>query len=1043
MNTHKDVYKTPERLVSVASVFHTVAVVMRKSCMIRVLGVLVSGAILTGLAGFAGTATLVPDGAFVSRSWRVGQGLPQDSVWAITQTRDGYLWVGTGAGLARFDGVQFKVFGLGEGLPALHVRALLEDQSGGLWVGTGNGLARFYRGRVEGFANQEGLAGARIISLAEDRDGSVWIGTPRGVIRWRAGAFDAPAPSITSVRVLAADAAGSIWVEGFLGGLLRWDGTRFRQIGQAPEMRGVRPNRLCVDSSGRMWAATESGVFSHDGTNWQSYRAQHGLPEAPIVCIATGPDGAVWAGSEDQGLYRLDAGAASFVRVNAFNRDFDAVRSLYQDLEGNLWIGTRSAGLTCLRPAKVAVWAIQDDETQGLPFSMTELGGSLLASSVGRGLYRFGRGGEAQPFMRSALEPYGLRTGVLYASREGDLWLVSGARLLLARNGKIRQIFARGGASSICQDREGTIWIGTSGGVLKRFRADRVVDTDVTLAGATPTSIVADPDGGIWVGAYGHSILHILGERRESYGKEQGLASDLVRVLYRDSSGAVWAGTEGGGLSRIQQGRVFNFGKGEGVPTDTILQVLEDDDGYLWLGTYEGIIRVSRHQLNSVADGRLQRVQARVFGRSDGMRSEQCMSAFGGAVKLGDGRLCFATGDGVVVVDPKQHRKGSPPPKVRIEEVTADRQAVELAADWLGASDQRDSDLEPLRIGPGRKRLQVNYTALSFSAPEQVRFRHRLAGLDDEWVDAGDARTVEYSYLPPGRYRFELTAHSGTGVWADPPLAMVFVLKPFVWQTTWFRVGGAVVLVGVAVLLVRGIERRRARAQMRRLELEGAMERERARIARDIHDDLGSRLTKISMITHRVIQEGSPGSTLANHLRSISETARDMLDRLDETVWVVNPRNDQLDRLCDYLLNYAQDFLQHAGIRCRFKVVDDLPPLPVAAETRHHVFLIVKEALNNVARHSGATEARIELDFTGNKLSLTIKDNGRGFDTAACLALGRGLENMRSRAGNIGGRFDLESQPGQGATVRMEFKMDAPGPGSGGKALGDRGNAGH
>jgi signal transduction histidine kinase len=204
------------------------------------------------------------------------------------------------------------------------------------------------------------------------------------------------------------------------------------------------------------------------------------------------------------------------------------------------------------------------------------------------------------------------------------------------------------------------------------------------------------------------------------------------------------------------------------------------------------------------------------------------------------------------------------------------------------------------------------------------------------------------------------------------------------------------------------------------------MERERSRIARDIHDDLGSRLTRISMVTQQAMREVPPGHGVASHFNIISETARDMLDRLDETVWVVNPRNDQLDRLCDYLLNYAQDFFQHTGIRCRFKVTDDIPPLPMAAEMRHHVFLVVKEALNNAARHAGATEVRIQLGFCGRKLSLAITDNGRGFDTAACLALGRGLENMRSRVANLGGWLELESHPGQGSVVRMEFEITAP-----------------
>jgi ligand-binding sensor domain-containing protein/signal transduction histidine kinase len=966
------------------------------------------------------------DATFVSRSWRAGEGLPQDSVWAIAQTQDGYLWVGTGAGLARFDGVRFKAYGLSEGLPALYISALLADSSGALWVGTDNGLARLHRGRVQTFSPQDGVTGMSITSLAEDRDGSVWIGTPNGVRRWVKGTFQLADPLIAPSRVLAVDSTGAIYVAGPQEELLRWDGTQFEPMSTIPEMLRARPARVSTDLSGRMWVAGNGWICSLGETNQQWFGKQEGLPIAPILCIETARDGSVWAGTQDQGLYRLKPGAPSFVRVNATNRDLDAIRACHEDDEGNLWIGTRSAGLTCLRPATVAFWELHDKDTLGLPFSMTELDDSLLVSSVGRGLYRIQDDGDAEPFMRSELEPYGLRTGVVFASREGDLWVASGNRLLHAQKGKVRELTFRSGITTICQDKQGAVWFGSPSGALRKFSGERLHNPEIPLPRAILTSLAADPSGGLWVGTYGYGILHNQGKTNAWCRNAQGLSCDLIRALYCDSSGVLWVGTEGGGLSRVQGRQIRNFGKAEGLPSETILQILEDGQGYLWLGSYRGIIRISRRQLDNVASGGLQRVQSRLFGRADGMRSEQCMSTFGGAVKLTDGRLCFAAGNGVAVIDPRQHLKGNPPPRLLVEDVIADGKRMDLPPERGGAASPQPISGPPLVIGPGRSRLQIDYTALSIAAPEQVSFRHRLAGLEKEWVEAGGSRTVEYSYLPPGNYRFELTAQSGTGLWANPPLSLDLVLEPFLWQTTWFKTGSAAALVGIAVLLVRAIERRRARAQMQRFELEGAMERERARIARDIHDDLGSRVTRISMVTQQAMREVSPGHGVASHFKIISETAHDMLDRLDETVWVVNPRNDQLDRLCDYLLNHAQDFFQHTGIRCRFKVTDEIPPLPMAAETRHHVFLVVKEALNNAARHAEATEVRIQLGFSAKTLRLTITDNGRGFDAPACLALGRGLENMRSRIANLGGTLELESGPGRGSAVRMEFEISAP-----------------
>jgi signal transduction histidine kinase/ligand-binding sensor domain-containing protein len=963
---------------------------------------------------------------FVCQTWRVEDGLPQDSVRAITQTRDGYLWVGTGGGLARFDGVHFKVFGLADGLPALHVRALLEDRRGVLWVGTANGLARFEEGRFRNFTTLEGLTGDTIIDLVEDKEGAIWIGTSVGLSRWHDGQFSVPDAKITSVRAMTVDGSGAVLVAGSPGGLLRWDGRRLTPFSQSPEMRKLRPNCLSKDAAGRLWVATQGNAFCLDGTTWRQYGPAEGLPNVALVCMGAGADGTVWVGSWDQGLYALLPGEEHFQAVGSVGGVLDAaVRTLFEDNEKNLWVGTRDSGMTRLRPRRVTVWEIQDDTTKVMPFSLTEAAdGTLMVGTAGRGLYHLSDG-RPSPFLRKELEPYDLRTGVVLMTRGAGLWFVAASRLFQWQDGRLRQILSSGGVSSLCQDRAGGVWIGSASGSLRRFHDAKLQDFSADLPQAPLTSLVPEDNGALWVGVYGHGVIQFRQGERVSFGKAEGLRSTLIRALYRDGEGVLWVGTEGGGLGRIQAGRINNFGKAEGLPDDTILQILEDESGHLWLGSYHGIIRVGRQDLASVAAGRSTMLHPRVLGRSEGMSSEQCMSAFGGAVKLHDGRLCFATGNGIVVVDPKHHFGSNLPTRVRIEAAVADGQPVPLPGAWLTATEQHTLEPPLLEIGPGRRRFEFQYTGLFLGAPERVRFRHRLVGLDRDWVEAGDARAAYYSHLPPGHYRFEVSAHSGSGLWSEPPVGLDLVLRPFFWQTSWFMLGCGLGLLGLGFGAVRQLERRRVRARVQRLELESAMERERSRIARDIHDDLGARLTKISMLTDLAGRQAPPDHQMAGHLRNIANTAREMLVRLDETVWVVNPRNDQLDRLAEYLFHYAENFFQHTNIRCHFKMSEEIPPLPVAAEPRHHVFLSAKEALNNVARHAGATEVRVHLEFTAGRFALTIQDNGRGFDSAECLARGRGLENMRSRVENLGGRFELHSLPGEGTTVRMAFDVAA------------------
>ena len=407
----------------------------------------------------------------------------------------------------------------------------------------------------------------------------------------------------------------------------------------------------------------------------------------------------------------------------------------------------------------------------------------------------------------------------------------------------------------------------------------------------------------------------------------------------------------------------------------------------------------------------------RVFGRSDGLESEQCVGGSGACARTRNGLLCFATGRGIVTIDPKRPVDIRPPPTVWLEEVVVDGQ--QQPVEELGLD---RSLMDVVRIPPGRQRLEFRYTGLDFTAPEKVRFSYCLEGLDAGWFEAGARRTAHYDRVAPGTYTFRVKACNNDGVWNEQGAKVTVILLPYFWQTWWFRLVAGVVLAAAVAGTVRSVERRRARQQFRRLEQDRAMERERARIARDIHDDLGARLTKISKLTEQA-QRLAPEGPARQPVLSIQSTAQEMLGRLDETVWAVSPRNDRLDRLSDFILNYADEFFRHTDIRCRLKVATEIPSRPIAAEPRHNLFLAVKEALNNAAKHSGATEVQVEIDFAGDVFQVVVRDNGRGFDAAEALARGRGLENMRSRLDSLGGQWSLNSRPGQGTSITMAYQL--------------------
>jgi signal transduction histidine kinase len=385
----------------------------------------------------------------------------------------------------------------------------------------------------------------------------------------------------------------------------------------------------------------------------------------------------------------------------------------------------------------------------------------------------------------------------------------------------------------------------------------------------------------------------------------------------------------------------------------------------------------------------------------------------------------------VAIVNPLEITTNQVVPPVLIEALIA---GGEIVGPLPGEGAKKEHD-GTLQVRPGKRRFEIQYTGLSFTAPGKVRFRHRLKGLEDEWQEAGTRRVAEYSYLRPGDYRFQVIACNNDNVWNNNGATLSFTVLPFFWQTTWFR--SAIVLVlgatfGTAIFLG---SRRRLRVRLDRLERQRGIERERARIARDIHDDLGASLTRINMLSQSVRSELDASHQATADVEAIHTTARELTRAMDEIVWAVNPKHDTLDSLVTYLGRYAQSFLNGAGLRCRLDVPLNLPPAALTSEVRHNLFLTLKEALNNVVRHAHASEVRVSLALNSRQFALVVTDNGCGFDPVALptnqpetrserISGGNGLSNMKRRLEEIGGHCSWESSPGNG--TRVELKVPFP-----------------
>jgi ligand-binding sensor domain-containing protein/signal transduction histidine kinase len=985
---------------------------------------------------------------FTFRSWQREQGLPQDLVRAITQTRDGYIWIGTDDGVARFDGVKFVSFGLPEGLRSGPVRTLFGDGRGTLWIGSvGAGLIRWQDGYFTTFTMKNGLLSDSITALAEDDEDRLWIGTDSGLVVWK-NSHASPTTDLEKfqgkkITALFKDRQNNVWIGVAGTGVFEFHAGKFTQLADtATEGLLQDPHCLLVDKKGRIWiGAGDDFLLCRDGDQWRPYRIPRHFARSYVDALAEQPDGTVWAGSISEGLFRFKDG--KLVAINASSGLSDnSVESLLSDREGGLWVGT-DAGLNQLRHKNLFAFSQAEGLGYGAVEGMAEIAPGLVwVAKPNDGLYRWdGRG--FSRLMSANLSIDGPQINSLLVARDGSCWVAGAHGLLHFKNPKMTtdkaELFTLPGMNiiSLCEGQNGSIWVGTREGQLWRLKSGAWL-AQTNLSQSHPlTAIVPDVHGGIWVGTEGGGVYRLDDDKVSVHlNADNGLLSNLIRTLYLDEKGTLWIGTAGGGLARYQEGRVTSFTTREGMLDNTISQILEDGAGHLWLGSNRGISCVSKRDLALLAAGKISTVYPQVYGRAEGMLSEECTGGFYPAgLKTKSGLLWFSTLKGVVVVDPRLHVAKSSAPSVVLEEVWVDgvldtnyQMESSLSEPPTGKNQTAESAVETLRLAPGKHRLELRYTGLNFNAPEQIRFRYRLEGLDSDWVEAGTRRTAFYNYVPPGKYQFRVLACNADGVWNKTGVDLAFIVPPHFWQSWWFI---GVVIVGLLASVggtVRIVEKRRLQHRLKYLEQERALERERTRIAQDLHDEMGAKLCRISFLSEHARRNADMPSELKRQIVTISDSSREVLYSLDEIVWAVNPQNDMLEHVVSYVGHYAQEYFHETGIECDLDMPAQVPPHPLSSQLRHHLLLAVHEAFTNVLKHSGATLAHVSIVCNNSTLEITVEDNGHGFDLAAtngaAIAAGNGLHNMRQRLTEIGGHCAITSTPGTGTTIRFILPLE-------------------
>jgi ligand-binding sensor domain-containing protein/signal transduction histidine kinase len=986
------------------------------------------------------------------------RGWQPNAVTSIVQSHDGYLWVGTYHGLVRFDGVTYTVFDTGNA-PNLgdgRITSLYESPEQVLWIGHETGrLTRRANRDFQSVDLGSNWAGGAIEAITSDEQGDVWLLNDTGLLyRVRDGKTAEVPGGASSLRkaTLARARDGKIWMSsnGQLATL---------------EQGTVAPVRFPVEGPSnfyeRVFTADDGGVWILGNGRLRKWREDRweaqveGFPRTPAaVDVVVETRSGLLAGTMRDGLYLLRFGCEPlhFSRTNGLSHDW--VRALFVDQEDNCWIGT-GVGLDSLRPRKVRMVAPADG-WQGCvvrSFSVHS-DGTAWVGTEGAGLYRYdGRqwtvygpaAGLLSVFVWSVLETR--QQELFVGTWGGGLFRRNGERF--ESSGELSKITAP--VTALYQGRGGELWIGTQEG-LHRYEAGRLV----WFAGKDKLSlpdvrtITESADGTLWFGMAGGGLGSLREGALKQFRKSDGLGSDLISCLAADPDGTLWIGTTDNGLSRLAKGKFSSITPEQGLPGKLISHIVDDGAGRLWLGSQDGILRVNKAELQRCADGQLDAVHCLSYGATEGLTTQTCSDGFlPGACKTKDGRLWFPTVKGLAVVDLANVTTNAVPPPVVIEELLLDGtktnnwlRALPVSASAAspgpgspGAVRAGSGIAKPLRIPPGYRRFEFHYTALSFIAPDKVRFRRKLEGLQNDWVDVGGKRSVEYPFLPPGNYTFKVIACNNDEIWNETGASVAFTVLPHFWQTIVFQGSSMAAGVGTVAVGILWTVRRRHRRKLEYLERQNALERERARIARDIHDDLGASLTRISMLSETVRGELQSIPAAAGEVEQIHSTAREITRAMDEIVWAVNPKYDTLDSLAAYLSRFAQQYLGAAGIRCRLKVPVQLPTLALSAEVRHNVFLAFKETLNNVVKHAQASQVLVSLELRPTEFVLIVVDDGRGFELnprpAAASATadglrcagGNGLLNIEKRMEEIHGRCVWDTAPGQGTRTTFTVAL--------------------
>ena len=979
-----------------------------------------------------------PEQGFRVQSWHVEDGLIGGSITALAQTTDGYLWVGTTRGLARYDGARFvRVGGAETNAPAeADIGGLLAARDGTLWIATAaDRILQLSNGHLRA-RYEPAVTGAKagrwyaFSPLAMDGAGTVWALIGTNLLLRFAGAA---APSRVSLDGLPpgppkgvwSDHEGNLWLAKGLHAcvwrqdvwkafLLGFEPTRVESLeGSAPVASPSRERGLWFTVP-KGWPASYLRRLTAEG--WEGppvpFPVEGGGARTASSAVLEDRAGRLWGDQWWAAVrVRTPSGIWQHVQTQGFLANC-ILTCLLEDSQGGVWLGTLGEGLFRIA-AQPVVTLTPPSNSQGLKVNVVHAArdGALWLGTGGGGLFRW----EAGVFTSLPLPGrFGANICTLFEDAQSNLWAGTSAGLSVLRGGQFVSVDSiREPVLALLHDRAGRWWAGGLGGLMRSD--DGTNWTRLSAAGGeseVPVRGVAqDGAGRIWV-AGSFAVWTVQGDQlvRQEWSAQFGQSNPSC--ILRDPEGIIWVGT-GTGLFRWDGTRLKDYGMKDGLPDDAIVSLVCDEAGNLWAGTFNGVFGCALQRLAEYERGQSPALLCRWLGPANGLTSRECSSGGGqaGACRGPDGRIWVANKTAAAGFEPRAFSQGPPAPDPLFESLTADGEELPPTATGY-------------RTWTSTRRFEFRYTAPDLGAQGSLRFRYRLEPLDTDWVDAGHLRVAAYSKLPPDNYLFRMMMGGSDGQWHEAKRAVALRVVPHLWERSWVRMFAGMALFGAIATGFVLWQRQQYLLQLARQEMQQAVDKERVRIARDLHDHLGASLTEIVLMSDPERAEFNEPERGKQELARISAKVRAMALALSDTVWAANPRNDNLPRLVDYLCASSEELCESAGVRYWQDVPAELAELPLGLAFRHSLVLAVREALNNALKHSGATEIWLRIARGPDRLRIQVQDQGRGFDLHAARKEGNGLKNLRERLAALGGTAEVESAPGQGTTVRLTVPVE-------------------